>query len=252
MLVMVGAVTLLAAQAGLESRTLEKEAALGRFLADKVRQETTQIESAGIRQYLDRLAARLGAAMPEAGLAFTITAIREDRCPDTHEPVALPGGYVFVSAGLFAAADTEQEFAAMVAHAMAEVVLRRGRPKPPLGQPANSGATPLIYWAGTCDSVTPLGVRASLRDLEREADAVAVRTLARAGLDPGALLRFLERTPALPERESRLAALRAILAQQSLPGRIAGGGVEFAAVRQAVEEYAGTRPVRQPSLLRKQ
>ena len=252
---LIAVIALLAAQAGTDRYTREKEAALGRYLAAEVGRATTAIESAGVRHYVDQLVGRLVSAMPEATSPFTVTVTAEDRCAATHEPVALPGGFVFVPAALFTAAESDQEFAAMVAHAMAHAALPHGRLKPLPGQPADSGPVILIgEWAGNCgsESVVPRAMAASLRDSERAADALAVRTLARAGLDPHALLRFVERMPALPDRDTRLAALRSILAQQSIGGSVGSGGGEFAAVQEEVRQYIRPARVKQPSLLQRQ
>ena len=52
----------------------------------------------------------------------TFAVIAEDRGGYTHEPLAYPGGRIFVPAPLILAAGDEAEFAGMLAHAMANLV----------------------------------------------------------------------------------------------------------------------------------
>jgi hypothetical protein len=105
-------------QNGANRYSLEKEATLGKQLAAEIRERTNPIDTRGVQSFLDRLGQSLAAQMPNAKLPFTFTAIAEDPCRTTHEPVALPGGYIFVPAALLLAAQDEAEFAGMLAHGM--------------------------------------------------------------------------------------------------------------------------------------
>jgi len=89
------AVVSLAAQAPI-SYGVEKGAALGKQLAEEFLRHATRIDNPVVQNYLDRLGQRLAAQMPEASFPFTFRAVVDDRCSTTHEPTALPGGYVFV------------------------------------------------------------------------------------------------------------------------------------------------------------
>src|SRR5262245_17734472 len=90
--------------------------------------------------------------MPNANARFTFSVIAEDPCTTVHEPAALPGGYVFVSAALFLAAQNEAEFAGMVAHAIVHIAERHGT-QATRGQAVNYAGVPLIFmggWGGFC------------------------------------------------------------------------------------------------------
>jgi predicted Zn-dependent protease len=111
---------------GINSYSLEKEAALGRQLASEVERQTTAIHNSTIDDYLKRLGERIAAQMPDAKFPFTSKVITDDPCRRVHEPVALPGGHLFVPSALFVAADDEAEFAGMLAHSMEHIAARHG------------------------------------------------------------------------------------------------------------------------------
>ena len=96
----------------------EKEAALGARLANEVRQRTTP-DSPELQAYVERLGEKL--APPSSGVTFRFTVVKDALGGATHEPLACPGGYIFVSASLLAEARDEAELAGMLAHAMAHI-----------------------------------------------------------------------------------------------------------------------------------
>jgi predicted Zn-dependent protease len=107
---------------------------------------------------------------------------------------AYPGGYVFVPAALFLGAQDEAEFAGMLAQAMHFGALQVTR-----GQAAQPARIPLIIIMGRgCSEgqMIPM-VRGqtnprAAHGMVLEADALAVQTMARAGFDPAALVRYIE------------------------------------------------------------
>jgi beta-barrel assembly-enhancing protease len=255
-----------AAGKGINAYSVEKEAALGRQLATELRARTTSIASPNIQSYVDRLGHRLASRLPNAGVPFTFSVIAEDPCPTIHEPGALPGGYVFVPAALFLAAQDEAEFAGMLAHAMAHIAERHGTRQATRGAIVNYASTPLIFaggWGGCPSGGVPLGFLAFQRGFERQADLLAVQTMAHAGFDPNGLVRYIERvqlppsgqTPQvfspLPARDERVAAMLSGIA--SLPAvdyPVAPGG-EFGATQQQVRAAVPARTYHPPSLIRK-
>jgi predicted Zn-dependent protease len=219
--------------------SVEKEAALGRQLAARFRERTTPVDSPAVQSYIDRLGQRIAAQVPDARFAFRFSVIADDHCPAIHEPVALPGGSVFVPAALVIAAQDEAELAGMLAHAIHHIHQRHA------ATTVNQAGVPLIYvgsWAGTCaELLMPRGLLPRRRSYELEADALGVQTMARAGYDPMALVRYIERvhlqpgpatrSSALPDREERLAALRSVIETLRPAGYAAPTG-ELAAVQE--------------------
>jgi beta-barrel assembly-enhancing protease len=200
-----------------------KEAALGAQLAQEVRQRTTPIENPAVQAYVDRIGRKLAA--PD--LAYTFALFYDDAGGETHEPLSLPGGYIFVSAGLLRSAASEAELAGMLAHAMAHVRL----PRPQV----ESATIPIVFMGGwhglgpgSAGSVVPMSVLKTQRENETRADALAVQRMSEAGYDPEALTAYLARVQpsgdrtaklfaALPDRDTRITALRQAIAE--LPAR---------------------------------
>jgi predicted Zn-dependent protease len=107
------------------------------------------------------------------------------RVVDQIEPnaFALPGGHIFVSRGLLALANDEDELACVIGHEIGHVVKRHSAAQ----QGTASGQFPLI------DPRIRAGRMAAYsRDLERSADHDGQILCSAAGYDPSALARFLE------------------------------------------------------------
>jgi len=252
----------------------EKEAELGKQLAEEFRRHTTKIDNPVVQTFLDRLGQRLAAQMPEARFPFTFSTVADDPCSITHEPSTLPGGYVFVPSSLFLAAENEGEFAAMLAHAMEHIVRRHGMREFAQGTVApdsrllntNSSSMPIVFmggFRGICSGAVPLAFRSSQRSNELKADSLAIQTLAHAGFDPGALVRYIERVQlpsakmdgyaVLPPRDQRAAAILAAIGQLGPVVHAAGSPDDFAGVQHEVRVLSES-PVRReepPSLKRK-
>ncbi len=112
---------------------------------------------------------------------------------------ALPGGYVYVTRGLLALADTEAELAGVLAHEIGHVAARHPAERygqQVLGSVAALGVGVLLgSSAGTAAASDAVGLAllSYSRDQEYEADFLGVRYLARTGHDPQAMAGFLER-----------------------------------------------------------
>lgn len=204
---------LLNAQPPPNSHSLEKEAALGRQLAANFSQRT--INDGAVQEYLERLVQRMAPYVPEAKFPFSPGVIFDDHCETMHEAVALPGGYIFVPAALFLAAESEAEFAGMVAQAMQRIATHDGIKRFAGDQPSRPDTIPLIFTGGGCSEGPMIPFARRTDGSKSEADALAVQTMARAGFDPAALVRYIERTQPFPDRDHRAATMRA--AMERLP-----------------------------------
>jgi len=238
---------------GVNFYTRDKEIALGQRLALEFGQKTTPLDIVAVSDYVRRVGANLAAQFP-GGWTYRIETIREDRGGATHEPIAFPGGSIFVSVDLLRAAQSEAEFAGMLAHAMAHVVARHWTRMAtkneligdPLGDPAGG------RWLGAfSESVpsepVPMGMLAFQRSAEREADYWAVKAMAAAGYDPSGLASYVGRVQAaphsggafetLPPRHERVTAIQAEIRQLPAGNYRAGDG--FARVQAEVNNGIG-------------
>ena len=117
---------------------------------------------------------------------------------------SLPGGPMYVNRGLFEAARSEAELAAVLAHEMAHVALRHGThqaSKAYLGQAGLGILGGLLGKNGKntaqiVSAVGGLGLNAAFlkfsRDDEYQADQVGAEIMAGAGYDPVAMATFFE------------------------------------------------------------
>jgi predicted Zn-dependent protease len=245
---------------GVNFYSLEKEAALGKQMAAEVRGQATVLESAMAQDYLNRLGQRIAAQLPGERWTYSFSLIANDDGGATREPRALPAGYVFVPASLVLAAQDEGEFAGMMAHAMAHVASRDWTRQATRGNLAQIGMTVAAQSTGSGWNGNAIRQGAGLqipltfaRKMHLDADALGAKAMARAGLNPDALVRYLDReqrdSPGamaatfsdLPGRDTRLAALREVIA--GLPAsNYAAQGPEFAGFQQEVRRLATYPP----------
>lgn len=110
---------------------------------------------------------------------------------------AVPGGHLYVTTGLLLAAADCAEVAGVLAHEIGHVVERHAVERLEAGK-IGQWLSELVFGAGTARNAAELSFAIlhetsfSRRD-EAEADRVAVRVADRAGYDPRALVRFMDR-----------------------------------------------------------
>jgi predicted Zn-dependent protease len=216
----------------------DKDAALGAQLAGEVRSHSPAIDNVAVRDYVDRVGQKLASFTGAVRYQFDV--IADPSTGRTHEPAALPGGYILVSTDLILAAHDEGEFAGMLAHAMAHSAAY------PVERPQmTNGSIPLIFVGGWGESpVVPLSSIKAHRAAELDADRVAVQTMAAAGYDPMALVRYIEHTQpasnqlfsALPPRAERVDSLKQAIdrAIGQLPSKSYSMSEDFGRIQDAV------------------
>ncbi|MDH4016180.1 MAG: M48 family metalloprotease [Actinomycetota bacterium] len=176
---------------------------LGGEEAEKVEQKMGLVEDAALVAYVDALGRKLAAASdrPEGPWRFLVIDMPEPNA------FALPGGHVYVSRGLLALVNSEDELAGVIGHEIGHVTAGHSAKRvratiatspvsiasglagfatsivsPSLGRMvANSGQ---MLQAGLV--VAPYG-----RAQENEADEIGQRIASRAGYDPAGLTAFL-------------------------------------------------------------
>jgi beta-barrel assembly-enhancing protease len=185
--------------------TVEKEAQLGSEMAAELERERPPVESLIVQMYVHEIGARIAAQMTSP-FRFSFRALHNDQ---SKEAFGVPGGHVFVSSGLVLAAENESEFAGVLAQAMA--------PRPRTERPGTTGTIPLVYIGGLngkmCATMIPTFALERRRVIELDADRTAAAVMSRAGFDPAALVRFIDREQrdhprCPPDRLTRIASLQ--------------------------------------------
>jgi predicted Zn-dependent protease len=207
----------------------QEERKLGRDEAQEVEKTVGLVRDRRLVEYMTSIGARLERAAGRADISWQWS-IADD--PELNA-FALPGGWVYVTRGLLALSNREDELAGVLAHEMAHVIERHavkrvgaatplavlfGVPSGILGMvsPSLGG---IVGGAGRV--VSGLALAPYSREQELDADRIGVGLAARAGWDPtalGGLLGTLERAEAL----SGSAAKRSFFATHpSTPDRVA-------------------------------
>lgn len=123
---------------------------------------------------------------------------------------ALPGGYIYVSRGLLALANSEAELAAVMAHETGHITGRHSAERYSRGVVTTLGAAVIGAAIGNDSASQALGLGSNLylssysRSQENEADSLGLRYMTRGGYDPAsmsAFLRALQNDSALESRE---------------------------------------------------
>lgn len=179
---------------------MEKEVALGRYLAAEIDREAKFVDDPLITEYVNRVGQNI-VLHSDAKVPFTIKVIDSDEV----NAFALPGGFFYVNKGLILAADNEAELAGVMAHEIAHVAARHAvenQAKATLaeyGLLAGSiflGGIPGLIINNAGPLAALLGFMKFSRDAESEADKLGVQYLYAAGYDPNALATMFEKLAA--------------------------------------------------------
>jgi predicted Zn-dependent protease len=151
-------------------------------------------DDAKVAGYVAQLGGRLVANSEMPRFPFTFTVLNTP----TINAFALPGGYVYVTRGLVALANSEAELAGVIAHEIGHVTARHTAERYSTAVAAQIGLTILGAATGSGDLVDlgqlggSLALASFSRSQELEADALGIRYLRNAGYDPKAMAQFLK------------------------------------------------------------
>ena len=200
---------------GVNLYSLEKEVELGRLSASELEQALAATSDPELTRIGERLATAADSAYPYSYRLFSfddakkpealpagILAFPGDwRSGQIHEAIAVAGGGIFVGASVRALAGDEAGLAAILAHAVGHISLRHATRQASRGAIINWIQLPLTMSDSAASQQmrrqAPETFQVSMmvfaRGYEMAADVYAVGLLSRAGYDPGALLRWLEK-----------------------------------------------------------
>ncbi|MFP4054221.1 MAG: M48 family metalloprotease [Phycisphaerae bacterium] len=187
---------------GFQLISREQEIAMGEEAAPKFKEEFGgEVEDEALQQYV-RGVGQSVAAKADRPMPYEFTLVRSD----TPNAFALPGGKIFITAGLMSYMENERELAAVLAHEVAHVVHRHNvdRLKQQMGASVLLEVAKIAIGpehAETAGAVGNLVANMTLlkysRDDEYEADRRGVSIMERAGYNPWGMVELLETLKAL-------------------------------------------------------
>lgn len=199
----------------------QQEVQFGAQTATEIAGQLPLLRDAEVVRYIASLGNSLANATDTRGLAWHFTVV------DSREvnAFAVPGGWIYVNRGLIERAANMSQLAGVLAHEIGHVTRRHSVQQMRQAQGANAGVSLLCTLTKVCDSGTgqaainaggsALFAKFSRTD-EQEADAEAVATTVRTGIDPSgvpAMFRIL-----LSEQQRNPNALDAFFLTHPLAG----------------------------------
>ncbi|HEY4135969.1 MAG TPA: M48 family metalloprotease [Alphaproteobacteria bacterium] len=204
-----------------------------------------EYQSPELTRYVDSVGQLLArtSELPDQKFSFTVLD------SDIVNAFALPGGYVHVSRGLLALANSEAEVAGVMAHEIGHVTARHSAQR--YNQTMGANILSAILGIGLGSVGQQIGSAASSyylasysQDQEFQADSLGVRYLRRAGYDVQAMADFLASLRAQSQLEAEVAGLP--------PGTVDASDIMAShprtldRVQRAMAEAGGGAPVKDP------
>jgi predicted Zn-dependent protease len=208
---------------GVNFFSIEKEVALGKNLAAGVQTKQQAQPDARLQAIGDKLAAQADGTFQYHFFVYA-------QVSPAYEPIALPGGPVFVPQSMISTEDAET--AAILAHAVAHIALRhytRAMTRRDLAEVGGKAAAMSVDGTNAVSLAQKNYLTQFTTNFEFDADRLAVKLMIDAGYDPQALVRGLQTFPIPkvnlelgdypgPASSSRIAAVqRAIEAARQRP-----------------------------------
>ena len=176
----------------------EREQQIGDEGSVQVEAQIGVVEDEALAEYVNAIGQKLATYSPRSGIEYTF------RVVEMEEPnaFALPGGYIYVSRGLLALANSEAELANVIGHEIGHVAARHSAQRDTVQKAATllsvlgmaaAAASSSDGRAIAATQYLGMGLVASYtRSQERESDRIAMELTSKAGIDPGGMASFLK------------------------------------------------------------
>jgi predicted Zn-dependent protease len=188
----------------------EEEVAIGRQAAGNILGAAPLVKDSTLQRYVNRVGRWVASRSERPDLEWHFGVIESDDL----NAFAAPGGYVFVTKGLYRGLQSESELAGVLAHEVGHVVKKHHLKILQQSRLVDIGGKLLTTKVGENEYVKKLignGAEIFARSLDKnaefEADRIAVVLAARAGYDPFGLPTVLQDLSRVARDDSRISLL---------------------------------------------
>ncbi|HYW13225.1 MAG TPA: M48 family metallopeptidase [Longimicrobium sp.] len=185
----------------------QQEVQLGADYSRQINQQMPMLNDQATVNYVNQIGQQIAQIADPRGIRYHFYVVNSD----VVNAFALPGGYVYINRGIIERADNVSELAGVLAHEVGHVAERHSIEQLQRAQNANLGLNVLygVLLGRNPSGVEQAGIQVGgsavfagyTRDAEREADAVAVGYLMRAGYSPNGLPSFFQELLELQQRQ---------------------------------------------------
>jgi predicted Zn-dependent protease len=238
---------------------ISEERRIGDEFLEQARRQLPLINDHEVDTLVRKIGYRLVAALGVQPFQYEFFVIAEDSI----NAFAVPGGKVFVHAGLISRADSEQELAGVLGHEIAHAAAHHSVRQQEKSAAANYASLLGIFLTAINPMLGQAAIAAGMsqklqyqRDFEREADFLGIGYAAEAGYDPAGILALLRKmydeqkiNPTLvppyllshPLTGERLAYIESTLKKNEWQMDVHQASWAFERVQAIVRGYAQTR-----------
>lgn len=199
-------------------RTEADDQRAGAEASEQVAASIGVVSNAALNRYVNQVGQRVARNAPSGGFSYTFQVIDQDE-PNAF---ALPGGYIYVSRGLLAMSNNEDELANVLGHEVVHVARRHAAARQSL-----MGALPGAFSMNARGQVAAYG-----RDQESEADRLGQGLAALAGYDPEGMAGFLTQLEASERLQLGFSRIQGYLdSHPATRGRVASAGARGRSIK---------------------
>lgn len=173
----------------------QQEASIGASQhAEIVKQYGGEYKNTAVQNYVNEIGQNMAQYSERQDVSYKFTVLDSP----VVNAFALPGGYVYVTRGTLAVANSEAELAGVLGHEVAHVSARHQAARYSQGVLTQLGATVLSSAIGMPAASQAIGIGSNLymssysREQETQADMLGIRYLAKGGYDTHAMSYFLK------------------------------------------------------------
>ena len=185
----------------------QQEVQLGADYSAQINRQLPMLNDQATLSYTNQIGQQLARIADPRGIQYHFYVVNSD----VVNAFALPGGYIYVNRGLIERTDNLSEFAGVLAHEIGHVAERHSIEQLQRAQQANMGLAVLygVLLGRNPSGVEQAGIQVGGsavfagygRDAEREADAVGVGYMVRAGYNPNGMATFFEELLEMQQRQ---------------------------------------------------